>query len=119
MDTTKQYKVISTEVIKQGTGQKGPWTLYGATVEGSDTKPAGFTPVQPGDFISVEAKQNGQYTNYNYTKVDGAPTASAAPVSAATTPTGDPSLRKMLGVLIALAEQMGVPKERIMEALEK
>ncbi len=114
MDTTKQYKVISTEFIKNGSGAKGPWTLYKAILEGTDIKPSGFAALQPGDMVTVEEKINGEYTNYNYTKVKAGASAAPAPSTQPAVSGGDPRALKLLTVI---AEQIGVEKQVILDIL--
>lgn len=118
--------IVSTcTVFKTGTGKKGPWTLYKVTTQDGQ-EPTGFDFVNPGDAIEVTQTQNGQYTNLNYKKVDGAAAPAAAPATspgaaapAAGQPAAGASDPRVLRLLIVMAEQIGVPNERIMEILEK
>lgn len=116
-----EYTVESATVFKQGTGAKGPWTIYKLTLQGDAQQPTGFDQVVPGDKVTVEQVQNGQYTNLNYKKVQ-APQGQAAPAQGATAPaaaapaaTGnDPRVIKLL---VMIAEQIGCDKNAILDIL--
>lgn len=107
-----EYTVASSTVFKQGVGAKGPWTIYKLTLQGDPQEPTGFDQVQPGDKVTLETVQNGQYTNLNYKKVK--------PVQAAPAATGAPagsSDQRVLKLLLLIAEQMGIDKEKQLEVL--
>lgn len=117
-----QHKVLTAPtVIKQGTGPKGPWTLYGITVEGHEGTVSGFTLVNVGDIVEIEAKQNGQYTNWNYSVPKGAAPATATTPTATTgTPSAIDSKRieKNLKLTVLIAQQTGIDPSAIAEILE-
>lgn len=109
------YKVNSVAVIKQGSGSKGPWTLREVTLEGSDKKARGFDAVIVGDEVELTETQNGDYVNVNYKKASSSPKSSTTVTGGA----ADVALaRKTLAILVLLAEQMGVDKERLLEVME-
>lgn len=116
-----EYTVATATVFKTGTGAKGPWTIYKLTLVGDAQEPTGFDQVVPGDKVTVTQTQNGQYTNLNYKKVQGAAAAPAAAAPAATAPNAaapvagsDPRIMKML---VTIAEQVGVDKNAILDIL--
>lgn len=123
-----QATVQSSAIFKQGTGAKGPWTLYKVmTTDGQE--PTGFDFVQPGEIIELTQTQNGQYTNLNYKKstMAAAPAqvapnpayAQPAPVGAGTpTPTPAGNDPRVLKLMVTMAEQVGVPAETIKGILE-
>jgi len=61
--------VQSVIVKKQGVGQKGPWTMYEATLD-NGVKASGFEHVMVGEH--VEVKQEGKYLNYTKVATNGA-----------------------------------------------
>lgn len=71
----QEYKVLTTEVFKQGVSAKNnkPWTIFKVTVEGREGFVTGFDKVNPGEMVTIKEVQNGDYTNYNYEKVKDAP----------------------------------------------
>lgn len=121
------YKVTSSEVKKTGVrttknGKQMPWTLYVLTVEGSDLKPSGFDKVEAGDYVTIKETQNGDYTNYNYSKVD----SENQPAAVSTGGGSDPRAVKLL-VLIAeqldkITDQVGaekiITKEKLLDVLQ-
>lgn len=110
----KSYKVVTVETIKTGTGKKGPWTLRKVTLEGTEFEPSGFDVVNPGDMVTVSEVQNGDYTNYNYKKVKatvGQPSAVKGSETA--------TVMKTLAVVLLIADKMGIPKEELLEVMEK
>lgn len=130
----QQYKVLSATFFKSGqaTGKDGnprTWTMYSVTLEGYNGDVKGFDAVNPGDFVTLESKQNGQYTNTNYkaVKADAAqPAAQGQPTYVAPgAPAAAPSssverdARRSLELLVRMAEQMAIPAETIKEILEK
>lgn len=110
-----EYTVKSQEVFKTGTGPKGPWTLYKITVDGYDSGKSfitGFDPVSVGDKVTITQKQNGEFVNHNYTKVKTGGVAASAPAGNAD------DVKKALKLMVLVAEQVGVEKEKIMEVLQ-
>lgn len=115
------FTVKTATVFKTGTGAKGPWTIYKLTLENDPQEPTGFDQVQPGDQVDVTQTQNGQYTNLNYKKVEGAaaaaaPAQGAAPASAPAA--SGSSDARVLKLLVIIAEQVGVDKDQILEVLQ-
>lgn len=112
-----EYKVISSEVFKQGTGSKGPWAIYQVQLEGypGNHRITGFDAVQPGQLVTVEATQNGEYTNYNYKIVKGASPTATAPSKTTGVAGSDP---RALKLLVLIAEQVGVSPDEIAAVLE-
>lgn len=112
------YKVTGVET-KTGTAQSGknagkPYTLYIATLEGTDIKPSGFEKVEIGDMVDITEKQNGQYTNHNFTKVKESTVGQG--VSGTTySNNSDPRAVKLLTLI---AEQIGVDKQTILDVLD-
>lgn len=104
------YKVKSVSVLKTGSGDKGPWTLYELELEGYDKRVKGFHKVEVGDMVDVTVKENGQYTNYNYTK--------AKSTGGSTSAGGGASDPRALKLLTVVAEQVGVDKQVILDILD-
>lgn len=129
-----QATVQSCVQFKTGTGKKGPWTLYKVTTT-DNQEPTGFDFVQPGEIIELTQTQNGQYTNLNYAKVDGAAPQAAAPAAApaANLPAGSPAAqaqaapvavggdegKRILAMLTVIATQLGADPQSIADALAK
>lgn len=132
IDVNQQWKVSSATFFKSGQstgkdGQPRTWTMYDVTLEGYNGSVKGFDAVNPGDMVTLTESQNGQYVNVNYKAVkagEGQPAASAAPAPyvapgaqpAATAPaTSD---KRILELLVVMAEQMAIPAETIKGILE-
>lgn len=108
-----QATVKSIEVKKEGVGKKGPWKLYKVVTEDGQ-EPTGFDYVSPGDVIDIESVQNGEYTNLNYKKAK----LSAAPAAAPAASGGGTSDKRVLKLLVLVAQQVGVDQQEVMAILE-
>lgn len=124
----QEYKVLSTEVFKQGVSAKNnkPWTIYKAVVEGRDGFVTGFDKVEPGSMVTIEAVQNGEYTNYNYKAVKNSQAApSASPASGGSDKTNLRVLVFVAELLAEIAPQVGLDrdaqsiKQQIADILER
>jgi hypothetical protein len=116
-----EYNVASSEIVKQGVGAKGPWTLYKAKLNGNPQEPVGFEPVQAGDKVTVTQTTNKGYTNLNFKKVaaEAAPsTGSIAAPTVATTAESSNNDKRVVKLLVLMAEQMGIDKNQILDILE-
>lgn len=112
-----EYTVESSAVFKQGTGAKGPWTIYKLKLVGDPQEPTGFDAVSPGDKVTIVQKKNGEYVNLNYSKVEApAGAAAQAPAQASPAPAGGGDARVMK-LLVVVAEQVGVDKNQILDIL--
>lgn len=132
IDVNQQYPVISATFFKSGSsigkdGNPRTWTMYKAVLQGYNGEVVGFDAVNPGDMVTLEEKQNGQYTNVNYKAVK-AGEAQAAPAQAQAQPAyvapgaapvaaGNED-KRVLKLLVLMAEQMAIPAEAIKEILE-
>lgn len=113
--------VESSVVKKTGQGKRGPWTLYVAKLN-DGREAGGFDNVQPGDVVEIETVQNGDYTNYNFKKLKDQPAGggqTAAPAQSNDQPAAGGRDPRVVKILVLIAEQVGVDREKVMAILEE
>lgn len=114
---SQQYQVKSVET-KSGVGKNDkPYTLYLVGADGLDKSASGFQKVEVGDTIEVETVERNGYTNYNFTKVDTSTTGGAQAASEGVATTAGASDKRVLNLLVRIAEQVGVEKSDIYDVL--
>lgn len=77
-------QVTEVSIKKQGTGAKGPWTMYAIKLD-DGRKASGFDLIKVGDYAEVEPTPDGKYLNYRQCEkpVNAAPIAPQSPPQSA------------------------------------